>query len=381
LQQVCVWNSLFDLFSLIVGDSSLRTIIAKIKEEQSADRAVVLATLVDTKGSTYRRPGARMIITESGQFHGLVSGGCLEGDLVLHAKKVFFDQRSSIVEYDMRAEEEGAWGLALGCNGLVRIHLQYLASTESDSQVLMACEYADKRHQPVLLLSDLSEKAAGAAPTALFADGNYISEQIQESNLGLNWQSIKEDTHVRATEFASDQGITYLAEWIVPQFHLLILGAGPDTAPVCSIAKLAGWYITLVDHRVAYVNKAKILDANRVVRSEPKKLSEKIDLASVDAVLLMSHHLDADTEYFSSLMGSSVPYIGMLGPKDRSEIILSRQGKIDKKVIDRVHAPVGLDIGGEGPEAIALSIVAEIQTQANNCSAKPLREKDGGIHD
>ena len=359
----------------------MRSIIAKVKEQHAAGRSVVLATLMATQGSTYRRPGARMVITEDGQFQGLVSGGCLEADLVMHAKKVFFDQNSRVIEYDMRAEEEGAWGLALGCNGLVRIHLQYL-SGESTSDVLIACEQADRHHQPVMLLTDLSEKHTGAACTALYAQGQYSSTSIEEGSLGPEWQSIKSAAEATTTEFVAEDGTHYLAEIIKPQFHLLILGAGPDASPVCTMAKLAGWRVTLVDHRVAYVGKARMLDADQVVNSEPGELAEKIDLGRIDAALLMSHSLNADTEYFAVLIQSSTPYIGMLGPKDRSEIIIQRQStEVTQQMRERIYAPVGLDIGGEGPEAIALSIVSEIQARINQCSGQALREKTLGIHD
>lgn len=368
----------------------MRAIFAGIKEQHALGNAVVLATLIATDGSTYRRPGARMMITEDGHFQGLVSGGCLEADLVLHAKKVFFDQRSRVVEYDMRAEEEGAWGLALGCNGMVRIHLQYMPPRDSEYPLLNVCQYADQDHQPVLLLSEFSEKCEGPAPTLIHVDGQLVDEysdgQIRQEDLGPEWLGIKTDRSLQSRLFTSGRGVLYLAEWVKPQFHLLVLGAGPDAGPVCSIARLSGWNTTLVDHRVAYVNKAQRLEANRVVKVEPGNLSEAIDLRSVDAALLMSHNLNADTAYFGALMSTSIPYIGMLGPKERSEIIFQRQtekawGGSSEDFMRSVYAPVGLDIGGEGPEAIALSIVAEIQARINKHSAMSLRDKSGGIHE
>lgn len=374
----------------------MRPIISKLKEQLSSGSAVVLVTLIATQGSTYRKPGARMLITEDGQFDGLVSGGCLEGDLVLHAKKVFFDRRSRIVEYDMRAEEEGAWGLALGCNGLVRLHLQYIGVDES-SLVLDVCQYADHSHRPVVLISSLEEEALGAMATAIYVDNQYRSDQISEEHLGQNWQSIKSELVLetsiktantegananKVVQFNGADSKAYLVEIIQPQFHLLVLGAGPDAGPVCTLAQLAGWQVTLVDHRVAYVNKAKMLDADKVIRSEPKTLSENIELNAVDAALLMSHNLDADTDYFAALMETSIAYIGILGPKSRSEIIFGKQrDAVDESLRDRVHAPAGLDLGGEGPEAIAMSIIAEIQAHRYQRSVQSLRYKGTGIHD
>ena len=321
-----------------------------------------------------------MLITEDGQFHGLVSGGCLEGDLVLQAKKVFFDRRSRIVEYDMRAEEEGAWGLALGCNGLVRIHLQFLADGDT-SDVLNVCELADKDHEEVLLLTDISEKAAGVAATGIYINGKFISDSINEPDLGPAWSEFKQNESKKMLRFRSEKGGEHFAERVQPQFNLLVLGAGPDAEPVCTMAKLAGWHVTLVDHRVAYVSKASVLDADTLIDSRPLELADNVNLQSMDAALLMSHNLNADTDYFSSLIRSSIPYIGMLGPRDRSEIIIGRQEEMADEFATRVHAPVGLDIGGEGPEAIALSIISEIQAHASRRSGSPLRHKVGGIHD
>lgn len=352
----------------------MRELLTAVRSEFANKRKLVMATLVFAEGSTYRRPGARLVITEDGQFFGLVSGGCLEGDLMLQAKKVFMDSKTRIVEYDMRAEEEGAWGLALGCNGRVLIHLQLLLG-ESQTLLLDAQKNADESNQEVIILTCIDEGLIGAPPMALLAEGQLrsIGGQIE----------LSQELHgIDGPRIVKEDDKSYFVESFQPQFHVLILGAGPDVGPVCDFARQLEWKVTVADHRVAYLSKARSLKADYLAKVDPEKLADSVDLEQIDAVVLMSHNLDADKAYLNSIAPSSIPYVGLLGPKSRASIIIDSLGFWDNaSLMKRIHSPVGLDLGGEGPEAIALSIISEIQADQAGRSARPLRGKDGGIHE
>ena len=364
----------------------MRELQSLLEQHLAQNRTLVLATLVETQGSTYRKAGARLLITEDGQFRGLISGGCLEGNLLLHAKKVFSDGATRIVEYDMRAEEEGLWGLSLGCNGLVRIHLQLLKQLEDAIPFRIQSE-ADRQQQPRILISDINESIDSPAPALaieMIKDSSdhsvFQSYGIDPEQLDIEMESMTASPANRIHR--SDRGREYLVEQITPQFQLLIMGAGPDVGPLLHFSQACGWAVALTDYRTAYLSKARGLTADHLFKAEPDQLAEAISLSSVNAAVLMSHNLDADTGYLKSLAATSVPYIGILGPQSRAENLLEQLTAEERfDVQRRLHAPIGLDLGGEGPDAIALSIVAEIQAHRHNHSARPLKDKKMGIHE
>ena len=307
------------------------------------DVQLVLVTVVETIGSTYRKAGAHMLISEEGISHGLVSGGCLEGNLLMHAQKVLQTGNPAFVEYDLTSEDEGPWGLSIGCNGVVRLVLQHIDPADPNN-----------------LLENLIVVAEGHRPAKLAI--------CAQGSLG-QWYLLDADESFAAAGLQDSIGIQQLPNgdrWMVQQLkplpQILVLGAGPDVPPLLQLCHRQGWRVTLVDHRPTYLQRLSGQPMHQMFCVGIGDLAAQIDLGQFDAAILMSHHLAADQSWLGDLLPSSIAYIGLLGPRARAEMLLENLGREECIDDPRLRAPVGLDIGGEGAEAIALSIVAQLQS-------------------
>lgn len=342
--------------------------LADYRSLQDRAAAMVLVSLVATAGSTYRQAGARMLVTETGKMTGLVSGGCLEGGLLLEAKKVLASGQSRLIEIDMRAEEEGMWGLALGCSGLVKLHLQLL-ETDAGENLLDCIAECYRERQAGLAVTRLDE---GGQCRWYFELGERRAGNLQ---LGATQQAelyaAAADANIVSLD-SEGQRETYFVERIRPPFSLLLLGAGPDIVPVCELARTLGWHVQLVDRRTAPIQQARVAGADEAVRAVPAQLAAAIELDKVQAAVIMSHNLAADAEYLRVLLPGKIPYIGLLGPRYRGEALMECCGATLAEYAGRVFTPVGLALGGEGPACIALSIIAQIQAHACHRSGLPL---------
>jgi xanthine dehydrogenase accessory factor len=332
----------------------------------------VLATIVETAGSTYRKAGARMLITADGAIHGLLSGGCLEADLCEHARKVFESRSEHTVFYDMRSGDDLIWGLGLGCDGAVRIRLEHLS--------------ADNDFAPLFLIRDALERGVPAVVMTVTESGH---NQIRAGNHYLYTrygpagsdilppELLEAAAEVLATERSSlrelsigGQPVTVFFGMVSPPVRLLIAGAGPDAAPVTEAAALLGWEVTVTDHRESSARAERFPAANRVVHCPPEALRDHVDTGALDAAVLMTHKLENDQRYLARLAEEPPAYIGLLGPRARKRQLLEGLGETAAGLEDRIFGPVGLDIGAELPEEIAVSLIAEIQAV--------LRDRRGG---
>jgi xanthine/CO dehydrogenase XdhC/CoxF family maturation factor len=273
---------------------------------------LVLVTVFETRGSTYSKAGAQMLVDQNGVFRGMLSGGCLEGDLAVRARATLESDEPQTITYDL-AQDDELWGMGVGCDGLMRVLLQPL--------------------QP----------GDGYAPFAEIAEilrGNAAAE-------------------IRIPVAGEIPGeLRFVVE---PPPRVLVLGAGLDAEPVVRFAAELGWRCTVVDHRQAYVDNGDFSSAEAVQCVPAEELGRRFDLSSYDMAIVMSHHLASDRAYLRQLANSDMRYIGLLGPAQRRERLLSDLGEDAGDLATRVHGPAGLDIGGRGPAPIALSIVAEMQ--------------------
>ena len=281
-------------------------------EHRTAGRSLVLAVVFETRGSTYSKAGAHMLINEDGVFRGMLSGGCLEGDLAIRAQLVLESGKAQVVSYDLANDDE-LWGLGVGCDGLMRIVLQPLSPANA---------YAPFARIATLLRGE---------------DAGEVSIEV----LGENCKVISLP--------------------VVPPPQVLILGAGLDAQPVLRIATELGWRCTVADHRTAYFEAGDFSMATATHCGPAAELATALDLSRYRMAIIMSHHLDSDRSYLQQLADSDMQYVGLLGPANRRERLLSELGDKAARLETRLHGPAGLDIGGRGPEAIALSIVAEMQ--------------------
>lgn len=329
---------------------------AFFREHEKEGKALVLATVVQTIGSTYRKAGAQMLIAADGRNAGLLSGGCLESDLMERARTVLDDGRALVADYDSRSSDDILWGMGLGCEGAMRILLSRLDRPAGYQPYAFhaRCRELDRPGLSALVIE--SENPRLPLGTAFNSDEPAGAPDAVQAILGTN--SADRAAHVSTL---AAEGATFLITPVALPLRLLVLGAGPDAAPLVEIAGLMGWRITVRDHRAAYAVPERFPRAREVLLRPAKELSEDLQRTAYDAAVVMSHHLPSDQIYLDALAESSVPYIGLLGPAPRRARLMHEIGAKAKKLEHRLYGPVGLDIGATTPEGIALAIVSEIQ--------------------
>jgi xanthine/CO dehydrogenase XdhC/CoxF family maturation factor len=322
-------------------DVTLPPLETLFEHARARNEPLVLATVFETAGSTYRKAGAHLLIDHAGEYAGLVSGGCLEGDLALRAARVRETGEAQIVGYDMRGPDDQLWGLGAGCEGAMQLLLQRCSAAED--------------WQPLAWIMDRWRSGAG---------GRYALV-IEPDATGPRRGALLPDP----VELPVGARV-FVGSVPVPR-RLLLLGGGPDARPVCELAAFMGWHVTVCDHRSSYA-AARHFPRAREVRHQPvDALAGTLKLDSYAAAVIMSHHLDSDRGYLEQLAAAPLPYVGLLGPAHRREKLLRDIGPCAESLRGRLRAPIGLDLGGRAPEAIALAIVAELQAFFEGRSAQP----------
>ncbi len=327
---------------------------------------MVLATVVETFGSTYQKAGARMLIAHRGETTGLLGGGCFERDLVEQAQSAFETGTAKTLFYDMRAPEDVVWGLGLGCNGAVRVLLQLLRNETDFSPLNVFAEAAANDAKGVLVTCCQSEHAGYLVGDNLFLPVSALNDPLPLNGETTPFQAPARQTYLhqdtRTETLAIDgKALTALFEFVRPPFRLLVLGAGADALPLVHCAASLGWQVTVADYRPAHIKPERFPQAESLLLVTPEELYEKLPPNRFDALVLMTHNFDYDLRYLQRLADSAIPFLGLLGPAHRRDRLLDGLGPAAERIRDRVFGPVGLDIGAQSPEEIALSITAGIQ--------------------
>ena len=345
--------------------NELQQIITGLKQLAAFGEPAVLATVVRVEGSAYRRPGARMLVTPAGTRVGCVSGGCLERDVRLRGARLAVGE-AAIVTYDSTADEETQWTLALGCNGRVDILIERL-SPASAATLAKLLEAPSKDGEPLKLATVLRSDSA-ALPIGL----HLTTEAAIHAVDGLA-DSMRDAGRTHIARFTAHCGeAELLIEKIDPPQRLIIFGGGWDAVPLLNTAKSLGWHVTIADPRAAVLTNPQLTAAD-VRTTEP----DELHLTHNCAVVVMHHDYDADLAAVRKLLTSEAGYVGVLGPRARTERLLSAAGIAASQTL---HAPVGLDLGAETPEEIALSVVAEIVAWRTGHDGGRLRDREGSIH-
>ena len=341
-------------------EASVGPLLPLFERERIAGRALVLGILVHTAGSTYRKAGALIAIAADDDYAGLISGGCLEGDLRERAQTVLETGAAQVVCYNLRGEDELFWGLGLGCEGAM--HILLLRCGPSNSWQPLA-------HLAAALAAH-STTAVGVvveSSTATPAVGSFVlppAAHVPVADPALAAAAVPATLARAIAERRScwlDRPTwRLLALPLALPPRVLLLGAGPDAVPVVELAARLGWKVTLVDHRPAYAVAAHFPAAERVVLARPEELAAALELRGFTAAVVMSHHLLSDLAYLRALAATAIPYIGLLGPTSRREKLLADLGPEAAALMPRLHGPVGLPLGGRRPESIALAIVAQL---------------------
>ena len=366
-------------------------IVARVALFDANTRAI-LATVIDVRGSGYRLPGARMLILENGETSGTVSGGCLEVDVMERAKKVLKSGKAEVFTYDTTADENSVFSLNMGCRGVIRILLESIGR-ESGISKLFSSVWSERKKRTVAtyiggdkaerldigaricVRSDETIEVDGQAVVKAFPGIDSDLRTFYESN--AIYETIRYINEQREAEFAFES--------LLPPVQLLILGAGADAVPLARAAFDLGWQVRVYDHRPAFLTHERFPDADKLVVTGRENIEIGDDVDDLTAIISMNHNYDRDKESVAAAFRTNAFYVGALGPKKRTEQILDelreRGENLSPDALARLRYPAGLDIGGDTPESIAISIVAEIQSVLKNRPATPLRDRNGSIYD
>lgn len=369
----------------------LQEIIKAYEAINQSEGRAVLATIVNVKGSTYRRPGARMLIREDGTTVGALSSGCLEADVAERAKNIMGTPDPMTVSYDLTSPEEDVWGLNQGCNGVIHILLEPLPlSARSDHLAFIANALAEARSGIIATVFRVEGELRARVGTHLYLhEDGKVSEDVK--NPALCAVLTEDSLHALRTktsavkEYRFTEGIAEaFVEVIKPPLPLTIFGAGEDAVPLARLAGEIGWNVTVVDHRPAFLTATRFPTAHALLSIRPEEVTAKMHFGPSDVVAILTHHFMHDLELLRALLPSPALYVGLLGPSKRAGMLLEKLRESGftptARQLSRLHNPIGLNIGAESPEEIALSVLSEIQAFVSGRSGGFLKDHAGPIH-
>lgn len=367
----------------------LKDIIAAYNQAEKDGRQSALATVVHLEGSAYRRPGARMLVTDDGKLTGAISGGCLEGDALRKAQLVMVQKKPMLVTYDTTDEDDESLGVGLGCNGIISILIEPLISGDENNPInLLKTLFAKREPAVVVTLFSMEQKTEQIGTCLLVTGSGVMKDTLPEGKLH---RTLMEDAMSVLTTgssitkmYPSERILTGFIEMINPAISLVIFGAGNDAIPLVQMAEILGWETTVVDGRPSYATKQRFPMANRIVVAKPDAAISEIGIDKRTVVVLMTHNYNYDIASLRALLPLQPVYIGVLGPKKKmSRMIdeLKEDGtEITPAQLSKIFGPIGLDLGSETAEEIALSVISEIKAVLSERKGASLRDKQETIH-
>ena len=367
-----------------------KDIVAAYEAAKQAGLHTALATVVLVEGSAYRRAGARMLITEEGQLTGAISGGCLEGDALRKARLAMSRQEPMLLTYDTMDDDDAQLGVGLGCNGIIHILIEPVTE-QPNHPIHHLKRILDSRKGGVMVtLFSTADRQAAQPGTCLSLVGeelmmNGLEEISFRHTLFQDARRVLENQRSETQIYTDKHVYTAFVEYLRPQLSLVIIGAGNDAIPLSNIAAVLGWNITVVDGRPNYVLPERFTQATRLLHSRAADLPAKLlEHHGQAAFVLMMHNYIYELEALKALLPLNPAYMGVLGPKKKLERMLAEledEGlRLSESQLNRLYGPVGLDIGSEGAEEIALSIVAEIKAVFSSRTGHSLKYKPVPIH-
>jgi xanthine/CO dehydrogenase XdhC/CoxF family maturation factor len=343
----------------------MKTIVRAANELRRRGAPGLLATVVRVRGSSYRKPGARMLLSREGVLAGSVSGGCVEDDVLRRGWWRTDGSGAALVTYDTSVADDDGWGIGLGCDGVVDLLLERLdvASGLDPIAFFESCIQGQERGAlATVFLSSAGDVPIGArlcvSPSGMTAAG--VGEPLR-SRLLANARAALDDGESRSCEYLVGGGVVHaLVEAVRPPPRLFVFGAGPDAAPVASLAATLGWHVVVCEARPRVSTWERFPMADEIVALTSCDVRALIDASDRAAAVVMSHDFERDRDALALLLGSRAAYIGVLGPRARTEKMLAELGR---SIGDdaRVRSPVGTALGSETPQEIALAIAAEVQ--------------------
>jgi xanthine dehydrogenase accessory factor len=350
-------------------------IVQAIRDVRAAGERAAIATVVRVRGSAYRREGTRILVRQDGTFECLLSGGCLEPAVVDAAARVIAGGEPVIVSYDL--EDDSLWGLGIGCSGAVDIRIERL----DDDAITAAWLDMLERGDPAVLVTPL----AGASGRLLVSPdevaGTLGSDALDASAVASARARLRAQHPATGTGMAG--GAELLFEVSIPPPRLVVFGAGHDAVPLAAQAWALGFGVTVIDVREAFLARERFPSAT-LIAAHFSRFSDAIALDARSFVVIMNHHLERDRESLRFALASKAPYVGVLGPRSRFRKLLAALKDCgqapDAAALARVRSPIGLALGAETPDEIALSILGEIVAIRRGFEGGFLDGREASLH-
>jgi xanthine/CO dehydrogenase XdhC/CoxF family maturation factor len=365
--------------------------IMELASSAPAGRVLAMATVMKVRGSAYRRPGARMLVNDAGRSAGMISGGCLENDVRERARDVMATGKPVLVTYDSTAPEDIVFGLGLGCNGIVQVLIEPVTAGDETGMLAFLGACVSRRQMGRIATIFQSETAPLVTRVLRWPDGRVTSTcpdaAIASALIRALQANAARRNAIRKIDLPDGSSAGVLIETVAPPVPLTIFGAGDDAIPLAQMAKLLGWHVTVIDARPAFAKPERFpaADAVHCLRPESLPVSPHVVFPPESMVMIMTHNFTQDKELLRVLVPGASRYIGILGPKSRTQRLLddlADEGmRFAEDDLARLHGPAGLDIGGETPEEIAVSILAEMQAALAQRHGGALRDRTAPIHD
>lgn len=387
----------------------LRSIIERLGACAGAGQpACALATLVYVEGSSYRGVGARALVLPDGTTVGLISGGCLEGDLLQRAGEVLADGRPRSVRYDSTAPEDALLGLGLGCNGVVEVLLERVTAADTGAAAAGADSAAAGHYLPLLQRARAGGRRSALATVYRSAEADEVGARLAlietppaapEAAPGTSeahrfgplraalrkavtrdLAALLRQGRSRAAAYeVAGAPVQVLLELVEPPLALTVCGAGPDAQPLVALAASLGWEPVVFDHRAAFARPQRFPGAARVVTAAREEFAAAVPPRPGEAAVLMTHSYPTDLAYLEQLAPRNLRYLGVLGPRRRLERLLTELGP-RAPAAGALYGPAGLDVGADTPAEIALAIAAEIRAVLARRGGGSLRDRPAPIH-
>ena len=368
--------------------SEITDVLTAIGSLAASGQRMALATIVAVRGSTYRRPGARLLVPEEGAPIGNISGGCLEGDVADMARLVMEEGRARMAGWDLTADDDAVWGLGLGCNGAIEV---FIEPADRAVEAARALRTALEEERPISLVTVIeSTEPDTIAPGARLI---VMPDGAVEGSLGrfdVEAEAIAAARELLTTERSEirtvAEGVRAFVEILEPPLRLVICGAGHDAVPLVRAASLLGWNVTVVDDRPAFLNRERFPEAHGFASvDDPSEVAAAVTVDARTFVVVMTHNFLRDKAYLRELLTTDARYVAMLGPAARTQRLLMELEEEGTPITDegrsRIHGPAGLDLGSEGPEEIAQAIIGEIVAVRRGRDGGFLKERPTPIHD
>lgn len=339
----------------------MKDLIQEIRELDERQEQAALATIVSVEGSAYRREGAKMILTRSGRHIGTLSGGCLESDLAERIESILQSGIPQVFTYDTTADDDLVWGLGSGCNGKVQVLVEPLAWPQRHPAIAEPYWHLLERllakRVSVAAVRQLGDAAPG--PRLLYtSEGEIWGAGDEDSDLQrfLVEQCLEVlSRKPRKPILAERNGQSFFFDYFEPRTRLYVFGAGVDAEPVIRLAEEAGFATHVIDPRPARCNVGHFSASDHLLIAHPEEVLDTLEIDGNDFAVIMNHHFERDQTILNRLLQQKPYYLGVLGPRRRTAKLLGAE-----TVPEEIHSPIGLSIGAEGPEEIAISIVAEL---------------------